>query len=240
MIQPDFQFSVDDLHVSVYSCHQPERPVVYLHDLDACGPELLSFLKAQDAPACSLVSITVPKTKWNDIMAPWRTPGHYPAFLRCSGGAPAYLKTLIETILPQAEAAIGSVGWRAVAGYSLAGLFALYALCESSEIFSRACLVSGSFWYPDLKDWFFDHLPAVLPQSIYFSTSLAEFHSKNRFFAPLKDTVQMIEGWFEQQGIPAVLVVNPGNHFQQPLERTADGLLWILDHPEQTDGGEGK
>ena len=47
---------------------------------------------------------------------------------------------------------------RLISGYSLGGLFALWALCESGA-FGKAASLSGSTWYPGFLSYFEAHLP---------------------------------------------------------------------------------
>lgn len=61
-----------------------------------------------------------------------------------TGGADNYLRLLTEEIIPAAEKEINGVPcWRGIAGYSLAGLFALYGIYQT-DLFSRVGSMSGS------------------------------------------------------------------------------------------------
>ena len=80
-----------------------------------------------------------------------------------SGGAGRLLPLLTENILPKAEALLpASPAWRGLAGYSLAGLFAIWALYQT-DIFSRAASMSGSLWYPGLLDYLSARTPPRRP-----------------------------------------------------------------------------
>lgn len=231
-LTPSHRFSVGDLRICIFDCHQPDAPVIYLHDLNGYGRQALPILKADHAPAFTLITVTVPEEQWSHILAPWTTPENYPPFVACTGGADDYLKILTGTIIPQCEAKIKQPGWRGIAGYSLAGLFALYAFCKTDHLFDRVSSASGSLWFPGFQTWFFEHVPAALPASIYFSCGTEEFASTNPFLSPVKPTTEAIEAWFEKQNVPTTFVLNPGNHYQDVNERTAAGIAWILEHPQ--------
>lgn len=64
-----------------------------------------------------------------------------------SGGAPAFLKSLREEVIPFVEAnyRVSSVG-RGLAGYSYGGLFTLYALFHTPEVFDRYFAGSPTMW----------------------------------------------------------------------------------------------
>lgn len=75
---------------------------------------------------------------------PWPAPGlGETAF---TGQAGRYLEELLGRALPEAARHAPLSGRRAILGYSLGGLFALWALLEGAP-FARAASLSGSLWY---------------------------------------------------------------------------------------------
>lgn len=58
----------------------------------------------------------------------------------------------------------GMVG---ITGYSLAGLFAVYAIYRT-DVFSGGCM-SGSVWFPGFKEYIFSRELKRRPDCIYFS-----------------------------------------------------------------------
>ena len=81
-------------------------------------------------------------------MVPWDSPPAFKNAEPCTGGADDYLRLLTEEITPTAEKEINGVpSWRGIAGYSLAGLFALYAIYRSTGRISFHGLVA----YPVLS-----------------------------------------------------------------------------------------
>ena len=86
--------------------------------------------------------------QWDRDYTPW--PAQGPKGRAFSGGAPAFLQTLVEEIIPWAEAELPILAGRAhrcLAGYSLGGLAALYGGLETGA-FERLASVSGSLLYP--------------------------------------------------------------------------------------------
>ncbi|MDY2610537.1 MAG: alpha/beta hydrolase-fold protein [Oscillospiraceae bacterium] len=62
------------------------------------------------------------------------------------------MRLLTEKLIPAAEKEINEVPrWRGIAGYSLAGLFALYAIYQT-DLFSRVGSMSGSLGFPGIKE----------------------------------------------------------------------------------------
>ena len=84
-------------------------------------------------------------------MVHWDSPPTFKNAYPCTGGADNYLRLLTEEIIPAAEKELGSIPrWRGIIGYSLAGLFVLYAIYQT-VLFPRVGSVSGSLWFPDMK-----------------------------------------------------------------------------------------
>lgn len=227
-IVPNYSFQQGMLHIHIFSCKQPDAPVIYLHDMDGYGRQILPLLK--DYPPFHLVTITIPDKLWSHILAPWNTPVGFPDYVACTGGAPEYLKTFVEEIIPHAESLLPPVSWRGIAGYSLGGLFSIYAMCKT-ELFDRVASASGSLWYPGFEDWFTHHVPLKLPKSVYFSSSRNEYYTTNPFLAPNQKTTEYIQGWLDRHHVQTTFVLNPGNHYQDVLPRTAAAVGWILENP---------
>lgn len=228
-IVPNYTFEQGELRVCIFSCKTPDAPVIYMHDMDGYGRQVLPYLEGK-YPEFNLVTITIPDALWSHILAPWDTPQGFPHYVACTGGAPEYLKTFVEEIIPHAESLLPPLSWRGIAGYSLGGLFAIYAMCET-ELFDRVASASGSLWYPGFETWFMHHLPLKLPKSVYFSSSRDEYFTTNPFLAPVSKTTEFIETWLDRHHVQTTLVLNPGNHYEDVLPRSAAAIGWILDNP---------
>lgn len=79
---------------------------------------------------------------------PWPHPAYKPGAPDFGGGADAFLA---DTVLPVAEALRGEhpEGPIGLFGYSLAGLFGLFAMLNT-DVFSTYLLASPSTWYPGI------------------------------------------------------------------------------------------
>ena len=125
-----------------------------------------------------------------------------------------------------AEEITGPVKWRGIAGYSLAGLFALYSLFRT-DAFSRCASVSGSLWYPGFSSFAAQHEMMVSPQCIYFSLGDRECRTRNPVLGTVQSETENIVSLIQGKGIPAVFRLNEGGHLDNPALRMADGLRWI-------------
>ena len=67
------------------------------------------------------------------------------------GQAADFLDELLNQIIPQVESSLPQPPtWRGIAGYSLAGLFALWSLWQT-DAFDRAASASGRYGFPTLS-----------------------------------------------------------------------------------------
>ena len=119
------------------------------------------------------------------------------------------------------------VAWRGIAGYSLAGLFALWSLWETPA-FSRMASVSGSLWFPGLLDWCTGRPLAASPDVAYLSLGKREHKTPNRMMRGVLDATRGFEALLRERGVETTLELNPGNHFCEPDARTARGIAWLL------------
>ena len=76
-------------------------------------------------------------------------------------------------MLPQPPA------WRGVAGYSLAGLFALWALWQT-DVFERAASASGSLWFPSFIDYARERTMTLRPTPPILSLGKKETKTPNQ------------------------------------------------------------
>ena len=221
------QFTIEQKHISVYPCDEPDRPVIYLNTFEGEGEQVLRLLRDDGCPPLTFVSVS--NLDWNHDMSPWKIPPVFKNAGPCTGGADDYLKLLIERIVPEAEKEIkGSVLWRGIAGYSLAGLFALYSLYRT-DIFSRAASMSGSLWYPGISEYISSHTMKRIPDCLYFSLGSKEARTHNHYMKTVQENTEKIEEYYRGKGISTVFQLNPGNHYKDAEKRTAAGIHWLLD-----------
>ena len=218
--------SIGQKQVEVYPGAAPDLPVVYLNTFAGEGGQIREWLREAGCPDFTLVAIS--GLAWDHDMAPWDIPPISKDDTPCTGGADAYLQFLVEEVLPQAEKQIpGPVAWRGLAGYSLAGLFALYSAYQTG-LFSRIACVSGSLWFPDLVQYVSSHTIREGVKHLYFSLGDRECHTRNRYLKPVQENTQSIASLCRKNGLDTVFELNPGNHFQNAVQRTAAGIRWIL------------
>ena len=220
-------FTLEQKKIQVFPSTVPDRPVIYLNTY---GPEGESVRLALDQLGCpDFTLVAISGLDWNHDMAPWEILPISKNDTPCTGGADGYLQQLLDQILPQAEQQIlGTPSWRGIAGYSLGGLFAVYALSRT-EVFSRAASMSGSLWFPGIREYLFSHPLKAKPRRLYFSLGSKEAKTRNHYLKTVQQNTQEIYRYYLSQGIDTVFELNPGNHFVHAPERIAAGIRWILE-----------
>lgn len=213
-------------NISIFLSTKPRTPIIYLNTFSDEGRKVYEAAQATGCPPFTLVAIS--DLDWNHDMVPWDSPPSFKNAEPCTGGADDYLRLLTEEIIPTAEKGIAGVpSWRGIAGYSLAGLFALYAIYQA-DLFSRVGSMSGSLWFPGMKEYLFSHKPKRQPDCIYFSLGDKEAKTRNSVLKTVQENTEEIQAFYQSKGIDTVFQLNPGNHFVQGIERTIAGIQWLL------------
>ena len=219
-------FTIGDKTVSIFPSAELEAPIIYLNTFSGEGQKVYEVAQAAGYPPFTLVAIS--DLDWNHDMVPWDSPPAFKNADPCTGGADDYLRLLTEKIIPKAEKEItGTPSWRGIVGYSLAGLFSLYATYRT-DLFSRVGSMSGSLWFPGMKDYIFSHEPTRQPDHMYFSLGDKESKTRNPILRSVRQNTEEIRAFYHSKGIDTVFELNPGNHYNHAAERTAAGIVWLL------------
>lgn len=167
--------------------------------------------------------LAVPVANWNRDLTPWSAP---PVFGKegFGDGAAATLDRILKVTIPSLEAAYPARRYF-LAGYSLAGLFALWAGYQSAT-FAGVAAVSPSVWYPGWSDWAAGHV--IRTPRVYLSLGDREEKTRNPLMSQVGACIRRQEAMLKQHGTDVTLEWNPGNHFVDPAMRTAKGIAWLL------------
>ena len=217
---------IENKNISIYPSPKENSPIIYLHSFADEGQAVWQELQTQNCPDFNLVVIN--QLNWDQDMTPWPAAPVFAKEAPFGGGAETYLKILTSKIIPIVEQNIsGTACWRGIAGYSLAGLFALFSLYKTN-LFSRMASVSGSLWYPKFCEYVLTHQLTAQPECLYFSLGDKESHTKNEVMQKVQKNTEEIVRFYQNQSLKTTFELNPGSHFHQPNTRTAAGILWLL------------
>ncbi len=199
-------------------------PIVYLHTFAHEGEAVWNECLRMSTRQFCLVEICV--DDWNDAMSPWYEDD-------LSDGRPAYggkskdtLHSLLTDIVPIVESDL-KITRRIIAGYSLAGLFALWSV-YNTDLFSSVVSCSGSFWYPSFLDYAKSQVMKCRTTSIYLSLGDKEKKTSNPVMRQVESNTQALADLYKSRGINTMFKLNEGNHSYHANWRVAKGIQWIL------------
>ncbi|MCR5250406.1 MAG: alpha/beta hydrolase [Lachnospiraceae bacterium] len=212
--------------IVLFPAEKENSPLLVLNSFTDDADSLRGELKKLSLREHNLLCIS--KLEWENDLSPWEAPPAFAKEAPFGGGADAYLALLLDVILPGAEERIkGKPAFTALAGYSMAGLFALYAAHET-ERFDRLASVSGSLWFPGFKDHVFSHPMKKKPDKVYLSLGDREDRSGSALLRSVRENTEAIAAHYKEQGLNVTMELNPGNHFKDPGWRIAKGLACLL------------
>lgn len=218
-------FNTDNKKIMVYPALAENRPVIYLTTYNDDGGEVYAELQKGGCPDFTLV--TVSGFNWEAELSPWAAGNLFKYSEMFTGGADAYLQFLTQQVLPQAETGLNGILWRGLAGYSLAGLFTVYALYKT-DLFSRAASMSGSLWYPGFKDFALQSAICKTPQHLYLSLGDKEARARNQYLKSVQQCTEELAAYYRSLGINTCYELNPGGHYRDIISRSAAGIKWLL------------
>ena len=183
-----------------------------------------SLREKLDTHGARLCIISVPD--WNRDLSPWPAKAVF-GDEDFEGGADNFLRTMRSEVLPAFE-----TGWceavmnRYVVGYSLAGLFALYALHHSKR-FTGAAAVSGSYWFDGFTEYVEKTPFRGMPKKIYLSLGDQEAKTRNERMAQVEAAGEKLCEIYRARGVNTCWEMNPGNHFADEAERIQKAIDWL-------------
>lgn len=169
--------------------------------------------------------IAVDGADWDRDLSPWPAPKAFRGGSDFSGGAAAFLGVLVNDLVPMAEQELDFIPeHRGLAGYSLAGLFAVWALWEGAP-FDRFASMSGSLWFDGFTDYAAAHQPKCRPVNVSLSLGDGEKKTRNPRMARVEESTQTVIALLEKEGIPVTFHAESGGHFNDVNGRIARGIV---------------
>lgn len=151
---------------------------------------------------------------WNYCMTPWK---YHDKNMGKTGGGEEFLSWFISEIYDE------KYQRQYIGGYSLGGLFALFAACEK-ELFDGVMSVSGSLWYPGALEYFNEKSIGKRIGKIYMSLGDKESLTKNAEREKVGfNTEKLAEVFGKTKEV--FFEYNRGGHFTDISERIGKSIL---------------
>lgn len=201
----------------------PGAPTVLIqmvddHDLEGIESEVSEIRKLTDK---KFYLIAMKVQNWNTDLSPWNAPAVFgkEAF---GAGAADTIEEVLKLCADQKKIYI-------IGGYSLAGLFALWAVYQT-DVFAAVAAASPSVWFPGFIEYMKEHRPQAA--SVYLSLGDKEEKTRNPVMAAVGSRIREAHELLRGQGVDTVLEWNPGNHFRDADIRTAKAFAWAMTRTE--------
>lgn len=225
------EFTINNKTIKIYGdISTKEVPVIFLNTYIDNGKEI--FNECLKLSSNNFILVAISNLDWNNDMTPWYAEKFNSKDVDCLGKADDYINVLVNNIVPKVEDYLESkdikIKYNAIAGYSLAGLFAVYVTYRTN-IFTRVISCSGSFWYPKFLEFVKKHNVNKNIKKIYFSLGNKESKVNNVVLKTVLDRTKELEKFYHDKGIKTIYEENTGNHFKDASLRVAKGIKWILD-----------
>ena len=206
---------------------EPETSPLFLLLGEERADRVRDLLRELKAPPCSLAAC--PAADWNRDLSPWPAPAVFRGGEDFGGGGEATLEKLAHTVLPVLREDLSAPAAPVyLAGYSLAGLLAVWGLFRLPWPAGAVCC-SGSLWFPGFPEYAQTHPLAGRPERVYLSLGDKEKKTRNPALNRVEDCTLAFRDLLLDRGVSSTFALNPGNHFQEPDKRMALGIAWCLE-----------
>ncbi len=190
------------------------------HDQSLLGSEV-ELVRSHTNASFNLVAFGI--KDWMSELTPWPAP---PTFGKQPFGDGAemtldYVKNVLIPTLQERWGAMKVI----LGGYSLAGLFALWA-GYNSGICDGIAAASPSVWYPQWTDYI--EGKEMYSKAVYLSLGDREFRTKNPVMAHVDDAIRKQYELVSAKGVESTLEWNPGGHFVDSEKRMAKAFVWVV------------
>lgn len=201
-----------------------DLPVIY-----CIAQEDQELLKECEALSCNKFHlVTIENVDWNRNLSPWAAESVVTKNDEFTGQGSDFLNWMLSNVVPLVEQELeGEQHLSYIAGYSMAGLFALWSLYQT-EFFQGAVCASGSLWFPEFEAFATLNELKLNPNRIYLSLGDRESFGRNPFLKTTETVYRHIADSLTSKGNQVFFEMNPGNHFQDVDLRLAKGITWIL------------
>ncbi len=184
------------------------------HDLAGIEKEF-DLIKSLTGMDLCMTALKV--SDWNKDLSPWEAPAVF-GIENFGNGASDTLSEILSLCTDKDKKYY-------IGGYSLAGLFALWASVQTDR-FEGVAAASPSVWFPEFLDYIRERKPQC--SKIYLSLGDKEEKTRNPVMATVGDKIRELDSFLAQEGFDCVLEWNEGNHFKDFDIRTAKAFASVM------------
>ena len=221
------QVQIGDRPCRIYGADCAEYLLLQMtdeHELQRMDNEVAAIAQGAAHP---FLFAAVPVESWNDELSPWKAPAVW-GKQGFGGNAADTLRFLTEQVVPtlKRQFYLPENIKIILGGYSLAGLFALWASTQT-DLFYGVAAASPSVWFPGWMD--FEQQRPIQTQRVYLSLGDKEERTKNIVMAAVGDNIRTLHSRLAERGTDCTLEWNSGGHFKDADLRTAKAFRWVME-----------
>ena len=221
------QVQIGDRPCRIYGADCAEYLLLQItdeHELQRMDNEVAAIAQGAAHP---FLFAAVPVESWNDELSPWEAPVVW-GKESFGGDAADTLHFLTEQVIStlKKQFALPENIRIILGGYSLAGLFALWASTQT-KLFYGVAAASPSVWFPGWME--FEQQHPIQAQRVYLSLGDKEEHTKNAVMAAVGDNIRTLHSRLAECGTDCTLEWNSGGHFKDADLRTARAFRWVME-----------
>lgn len=214
--------TIEGFQYAVFESDGDQARCIYLLGLPPQEEDLTEIFAGL---GCPVVYIVI--SDWDNQLTPWPAKGLYHQDPDFKGEAPQFLEVLTKKLIPVIEKEEGlTPDLRALAGYSLAGLFSVYAFANSAK-FECVASMSGSFWYERWTSYITSLDRNKQGCSAFFSLGERERKAKEKILHRVQENTEVTIETLESWGVQVQYHLVPGGHFDNIYERIREGLAFL-------------
>ena len=199
---------INDMAYTTNTYGNPEADILLIqtaddHDMELIEKEI-SYIREYTGGR-DFCLITVKVDDWNKDLSPWPASAVF-GNEDFGEGAPETLDFLLKKVLLPCDPDTARRRRIYLGGYSLAGLFALWAAYQT--------------------DAFGNNVPQT--KAVYLSLGDREEKTRHPLMSQVGNVIRSSYEFLKDNGIDCVLEWNKGNHFKNPDMRTAKAFAWLM------------
>lgn len=202
------------------------------HDLEMIEKEAALIRDFSGGQDFCLKAVKV--KSWNHDLSPWPAPAVFGDEDFGDGAARTLIFLLDEILADFSKDPAQAFKRIYIGGYSLAGLFALWAGYQTDR-FDGIAAASPSIWFPGFLEYMRNN--KIFAEAVYLSLGDREEKTKNPLMSQVGNAVRDAETLLKKEGKECILEWNKGNHFKQPDLRTAKAFAWLMNRGRKEQNG---
>ena len=211
--------------MKIYTYGNPNADILLVqmvddHDLEGIEREVAHI---QELTNKDFYLKAIQVENWNRDLSPWHAPAVF-GDEDFEGKADSTLDFLLEELKEEKRKRIY------IGGYSLAGLFALWAVYKTN-LFDGVAAASPSIWFENFTEYMKEN--PMQADSVYLSLGDREERTRNPIMSTVGNKIKEAYAILDQAGKKCALEWNKGNHFKNPDLRTAKAFAWVMNQDKK-------